>query len=187
MVPLLKFLMISTIFWNIRGVRSNKGIHRLKQLIDINCILFVAIMEPMVSKERIEGYRKFLGFKECVSNDNGKIWCFWKNVNQATVIANEEQQISIKMDDGRTNPSVFITAVYAKCTSRERKDLWCNLEDISLAIDGPWCIGGDFNVILEPDEKLGGMPHRMYKSLDFQMCMDNCGVTDIGFFGAKYT
>lgn len=102
----------------------------------------------MVSKDKMEGYRKFLGFKECVSNDNGKIWYFWKNLNEATIIANKEQQISIKMEDGRVNPPVVITTVYAKCTSRERKDLWRNLEDISLSIGGPWCIEGDFNVIL---------------------------------------
>ncbi|XP_070034183.1 uncharacterized protein [Nicotiana tomentosiformis] len=140
----------------------------------------------MVSKDKIEGYRKFLGFKECISNANGKIWCFWKNLNQTTIIANEEQHISIKFEDDMDNPPVVITSVYAKCTSRERKNLWINLEDI-LAIYGPWCIGGDFNVILEPEEKLGGRPHRMHMSLDFQMCMDNYGVTDIGFSGPKYT
>lgn len=59
MRPPLMFSMINTIFWNIRGVRSKKAIHRLKHLIDINKILFVAILEIMISKEKINGYKKF--------------------------------------------------------------------------------------------------------------------------------
>ncbi|XP_060210304.1 uncharacterized protein LOC132637191 [Lycium barbarum] len=54
-------------------------------------------------------------------------------------------------------------------------------------VDGPWCLGGDFNVILDPLEKLGGKPHRMYKSLEFSSCMDNCELTDLGYVGPRFT
>ncbi|XP_059284932.1 uncharacterized protein LOC132038261 [Lycium ferocissimum] len=81
----------------------------------------------------------------------------------------------------------FITSIYAKCTAAERKDLWFSLENVYLQVDGPWCLCGDFNVILNPTEKLGGKPHRMYKSLDFSSCMDNCELTDIGFMGPNFT
>ncbi|XP_075091503.1 uncharacterized protein LOC142171710 [Nicotiana tabacum] len=36
-------------------------------------------------------------------------------------------------------------------------------------IDGPWSILGDFNVIMETNEKKGGRLHRLSKSLKFQM------------------
>ncbi|XP_019244344.1 PREDICTED: uncharacterized protein LOC109224213 [Nicotiana attenuata] len=79
------------------------------------------------------------------------------------------------------------TAVYAKCTSAERKNLWYSLEKDNLSIDGPWCIGGDFNVIIDPDEKLGGNPHRVHRSLDLSNCMNNYAVTDLGYTGPKFT
>lgn len=69
----------------------------------------------------------------------------------------------------------------------ERKYLWNSLEILSQSIDGPWCVGGDFNVIADIEEKLGGKAHRMYKSLEFINYMDNCGVTDIGFTSPKFT
>ncbi|XP_075106825.1 uncharacterized protein LOC142179839 [Nicotiana tabacum] len=141
----------------------------------------------MVSKDKIEGYMRFLGFQGCISNDNGKIWCFWKNICHTIVSTNDEQHITIKIEEGSSNITTVITAVYAKCTSRERKDLWSSLENDNNGINGPWCIGGDFNIFLEPDVKLGGNPHKMSKSLDFMNCMDNCGMTDIGFSGAKFT
>lgn len=86
-----KFIfMISEILWNIIGVRSKKVIHRLKHLIAISKVEFIAIMEPFVRKEKIEGYRNFLGFHQCISNDNGQIWCFWTTNCQTTIITNEE-------------------------------------------------------------------------------------------------
>ncbi|XP_016573562.1 uncharacterized protein LOC107871219 isoform X2 [Capsicum annuum] len=51
----------------------------------------------------------------------------------------------------------------------------------------PWCIGGNFKVILYPEEKLGGLPHTNSKSFDFMECMNSCGMTDIGDTGSKYT
>ncbi|XP_060194903.1 uncharacterized protein LOC132624090 [Lycium barbarum] len=40
---------------------------------------------------------------------------------------------------------------------------------------------------MDTDETMGGLPHRAYKSIDFISCMDQCGVTDVGFVGSKYT
>ncbi|XP_070036365.1 uncharacterized protein LOC142166978 [Nicotiana tabacum] len=82
---------------------------------------------------------------------------------------------------------LYVTAVYAKCTVVERKDLWSSIDNINMIIDGPWCIGGDFNVIMDPDEKLGGRPHRAHRSFDFVTTMETCGLSDIGFTGPKFT
>lgn len=67
---------------------------------------------------------------------------------------NTEQQITIRIHDGVNNIDKHITVVYAKCTSTERKDLSSDLDKIHQLVDGAWCIGGDFNVILDLDEKL---------------------------------
>ncbi|XP_070054198.1 uncharacterized protein [Nicotiana tomentosiformis] len=111
----------------------------------------------------------------------------WPGNNQTSVISVDEQQITIKIQNGVKNSNMFVTAVYAKCNANERKDLWSSLEGTHMVIDGPWFIGGDFNIILDLDEKRGGRPHRMYKNLDFSSCMDNCEVKDLGYVGPKFT
>ena len=94
-----------------------------------------------------------------LANNNGKIWCFWNHLDQDEVIANEEQHITIKFKQRNGANSRFASAIYAKCTERDRSDLWDSMENISSSIYDPWCIGGDFNDIMDLEEKLGGKPH----------------------------
>ncbi|WMV54211.1 hypothetical protein MTR67_047596 [Solanum verrucosum] len=164
-------------------MRSKKANHRIKYLVHINRVVYLAILEPLVNKTKIEGYRKFLGFQYCLANTNGKIWCFWNHLDQVEVIANEEQHITIKFKDRNGANSRYVSVIYAECTDRDRRDLWDSMENISRSINDPWCVGGDFNDIMDPDEKLGGKPHRANKCFDFISTMEACGLSDLGFVG----
>lgn len=50
----------------------------------------------------------------------------------------------------------------------ERLELWEELQSIIPDGDIPWIIGGDFNVILNEDEKLGGLTFDQQEALDFK-------------------
>ncbi|XP_019223726.1 PREDICTED: uncharacterized protein LOC109205468 [Nicotiana attenuata] len=58
---------------------------------------------------------------------------------------------------------------------------------MSNRVNGPWSILGDFNIIMAPEEKKGGTPHVLSKSADFISCMDDCGMTDLGYTGNPFT
>jgi len=49
-------------------------------------------------------------------------------------------------------------------------------------ISNPWDVIGDFNSILNVEEKLGGNPHRLYKILPFMECLFDCDLVDMGYF-----
>ncbi|XP_070052664.1 uncharacterized protein [Nicotiana tomentosiformis] len=104
---------------------------------------------------KIDGYKRFLGSQHCQANVTGKIWCFWNYLDHTKILANNEQQITLKMKDNVANSGTFITTVYAKCTTSERRDLWDSNHIMNNTIDGPWYIGSDFNIIMDPAEKLG--------------------------------
>lgn len=40
---------------------------------------------------------------------------------------------------------------------------------------------------MTPEEKKDGVPHILNKSTDFISCMEDCGVSDMGFTGNPYT
>lgn len=51
----------------------------------------------------------------------------------------------------------------------------------------PWILGGDFNEILNDDEKKGG-PRRCRNLLEnFRQALDDCSLRDIQFIGDKFT
>ncbi|XP_075083506.1 uncharacterized protein LOC142167246 [Nicotiana tabacum] len=43
-----------------------------------------------------------------------------------------------------------------------------------------------FNVITSMDEKIGGIPYQMKKSIDFISMIEDCGLIDLGFHGPRY-
>ncbi|XP_070035134.1 uncharacterized protein [Nicotiana tomentosiformis] len=110
-------------------------------------------MESFVNLIMIDKCMRYLKFQHYISNIYGKVLLMWSGNNQISVVSVDDQQITIKMQNVVNKCNVFITYVYAKCTTNERKDLWSGFEGTHMLIDGPWCIGGDFNVILDPDEK----------------------------------
>lgn len=146
-----------------------------KQKVDM-----VVISEPIVNMNKVDVYMRYLGFNHCKSNINGKIWCFWRDNCNVSITQDHDQHITMEVLKNQNSDGFFVTTVYAKCKKNERKELWASLEGLNKVINKPWTIGGDFNVILHPEEKLGGLPHRSWKSYDFLECMDSCGMTDIG-------
>jgi hypothetical protein len=46
---------------------------------------------------------------------------------------------------------------------------------------------GDFNEILFASEKEGGAPHAQCYMQDFQDCLSQCSLEDLGYIGYKFT
>ncbi|XP_061359030.1 uncharacterized protein LOC133303170 [Gastrolobium bilobum] len=68
-----------------------------------------------------------------------------------------------------------------------RKCGWLELEDISYDMTDPWLVLGDFNAILHASEKIGSQ-ELCWKGMDeFNQCLINCNVSDMGFKGPDFT
>ena len=50
----------------------------------------------------------------------------------------------------------IISVVYGPNVNQRKANFWSELDSIRLRWKGPWCIGGDFNIIRFPEVKLGG-------------------------------
>ncbi|XP_060182430.1 uncharacterized protein LOC132612110 [Lycium barbarum] len=51
----------------------------------------------------------------------------------------------------------------------------------------PWLVGGDFNVILNEEEKIGGLPVLPQEYEDFAFCMNSCELHEMSFKGSPFT
>src|SRR5688572_29481127 len=114
-------------------------------------------MEPFEDNQGLEEYRRRLGLKHAVSNSNGKIWGFIDEIMEYEVVRDEDQMLTLRIHSLGMGIEVLISLVYAKCTQGERLQLWESMADIANTVNLPWIVGGDFNVISNEEEKLGGL------------------------------
>ncbi|KAH0742871.1 hypothetical protein KY290_030864 [Solanum tuberosum] len=85
------------------------------------------------------------------------------------------------------NKCCIISSVYARCNALDRLELWEELESIDEKDHYPWVVGGDFNVIVNEEEKLGGLPFTQNEAMNFALFISNCALTEVRFSGSKYT
>lgn len=64
--------------------------------------------------------------------------------------------LSVLVEDLRNSAKWLLTSLYGPNSSEKRKEFWNELDMIRRRWNGPWCIGGDWNIIRFPSEKLGG-------------------------------
>ncbi|KAL2506640.1 Reverse transcriptase domain-containing protein [Abeliophyllum distichum] len=120
-----------------------------------------------------------VGLDERQENESDKIWYFWNLGTTVTSIVDHPQFLHIKVEDPRLARPLFITPVYASCSLVGRRDLWTDLHQISLCVDGSWLVERDFNMIAHNSERTGGNTSDKGTS-DFAALMMDCGLTDTG-------
>lgn len=125
----------------------------LKHLLSIHNPIMLGIIEPKQLNSKLGELAYKLGFSGyCHGNDaNNHIWLFWNNMVSVQVLEVTPQTLYVKI--GTPGMADFLlSAVYAKCTTPERLELWEDLIKQS-QITLPWIVGGDFNPILTLTKK----------------------------------
>ncbi|XP_059306374.1 uncharacterized protein LOC132057787 [Lycium ferocissimum] len=144
-------------------------------------------MEPFQDSKHIDKYKRRLGMRWWFLTCNGKIWFFVNDGIEVEVLMNPDQQVTLKLtflDSGK----MFVTIlVYAKCDAVDRLELWDNIYSLSSSMNFPWLVGGDFNVILHEEEKIGGLPVHQTEVEDFAFFKNSCDLQDIDFRGSPFT
>lgn len=119
-------------------------------------------------------------------NVNGKIWLFVNNGIQVDVIFDSDQQLTIKMvfENGH---QLISSLVYAKCTVVERLSLWEEIYHIGYHMNLLWFVRSDFNVIMDAEEKIEGLPIYRNEVEDFAFYINSCDPMDINFKCSPFT
>lgn len=121
-----------------------------------------------------------------ICNSNSKIWLFWNQDIECNILDHDDQQITCEIKHVSCPVTYLTTFVYAKCRDHLRRDLWDKMLQF-YRLDSWWCSIGDFNVITDMEEKMGGQHYSMNKSFEFTSVTETCGLTDLGFHGQKFT
>nr|XP_016459868.1 PREDICTED: uncharacterized protein LOC107783415 [Nicotiana tabacum] len=117
-------------------------------------------MEPFQKAGHIQRYKRRLNMETAYSNLNEKIWLFFDVVVECELVME---------------------------TAQQRLELWDNLYYMKRDMELPWLVGGDFNVVLHEDEKIGGFPVHPPEYEGFAFCVNSCGLFYQGYKGSPFT
>ncbi|XP_061337779.1 uncharacterized protein LOC133284726 [Gastrolobium bilobum] len=123
----------------------------------------MALLEVKIGGSRGDSIIKQLGFSKSFRNDPVGV----------------QYLDSMKSD--------LITFIYGSPRRMERKVLWEELISLSLSVDSPWLVMGDFNSILSGSEKVGGKEVCWNSMAEMRHCLIDCNINDMGFKGSDFT
>lgn len=152
---------------------------------NVERIDILVILEPMVNLDELF-YCNKLGYDKVVSNVSNKIWCFCSSSFDMEVFVDTEQLLHCFFSSASLSTPCLLSMVYAKCTKRERLPLWDIIRSL-VPDSSPWLLGGDFNIITNSSERIGGSTPDLSAMSDFGNCLLDTGLLDIGFVGPSTT
>ncbi|RYR11259.1 hypothetical protein Ahy_B05g079722 [Arachis hypogaea] len=94
----------------------------------------------------------------------------------------------------QNNAPWFFTAIYASPRVRNRREFWTKIKDLAKNINGPWCLGGDFNSILSMNDTGGSSNFSLdtkYETIaiheeTYWQQMSRCDIIRFGDKNSKY-
>ncbi|XP_060216574.1 uncharacterized protein LOC132644046 [Lycium barbarum] len=108
--------------------------------------------------------------------------------NQENVVIKEDKEEKVNLvNEKDLEKTMYTTLVYAKRDETERLQLWDNLYHFYNTITGAWMIGGDFNMVLNDEEKIGGILFQPQDVKNFAFCVNSCALEEISFKGNHFT
>ncbi|CAL1384548.1 unnamed protein product [Linum trigynum] len=182
--------MISILSWNCRGAGSNCFLRVFKEYCRRYRPCVTIIVEPRISGDVAEKVIEKMGFDKWLVVDAvgfaGGIWLLW-NSGAVTITESDRSNQFLHVQVCSGHDSWFLTAVYASPALIQRRALWQSVRSIAEGMEAPWILAGDFNSILQPSDKMGGAPFDASRARDFQDCVLDSGLTDLGFSGPPFT
>lgn len=171
---------MSFLIWNCRGAgcRSFPGL--IRDCIRIYHLDFVAILEPCISGVKADSVIRKIGMDGAVRVEasvfSGGIWCLWKQTRVAiSVLSTSRYCVHLKVNPNSAVPW-YLSVIYASPHPASRVYLWEELRNISVTVDSPWAMAGDFNIVLYEFEKDDGAPASQSSYLAFAGCLDECNL-----------
>ena len=179
--------------WNVRGLHDRDKRHQVRNLLklwgaDVIClqetkldIITRSIVRSLWGIHHVDW--SYLGSEGA----SGGILLMWdRRIVEKMEEVVGKFSLSCKFQCVEDQSEWVFSGVYGPQTGRERRELWDELSGVFSWWGSPWCVGGDFNVIRFPSERLGA-DHFTPAMNDFSEFIFSLGLMDIPMEGGRYT
>lgn len=185
--------MIDFCSYNVRGL--NNKCSYIKDFISTNKVSLIGLLETKVNKDLASSIslslsRNFQWRFNYDSHSHGRIWLGWDpSIWNISLISSNAQAMHCSVSRVESPTDCFmLSIIYAFNTLEERRSLWNDLSSFSQLVgDSSWCLCGDFNTYITPNENLGGAADWNNGMLEFKDCLTNTGLVDLKSVGVHLT
>jgi len=181
---------MKSLYWNIRGIANSPSRLALKRLILLHKPDFIFLAEPWMNFNHFPAsWLHRLGFKLFSFNNRDhllpNLWCICSLHLDPILIDYDSQQVTFTIN--LNNNTLFFSSIYASTSNIKRKDLWHKLSSLQSRYDAPWCLIGDFNIVLGSHEHCGSFSPARPPMIDFQSWTDINNLIHLPTRGAFFT
>ncbi|XP_039032140.1 uncharacterized protein LOC120167094 [Hibiscus syriacus] len=179
------------LFWNTQGVVKPSFRRCFKDCVIVHKPKIIAMMETHTSGKRVDRIINNMGyinsFRIEAQGHSGGIWILWDNLVKVKILSISKQYVHAPIKDSSSNCWNYFTTIYASPNPNIRCKLCDLLEKLKPCNNEPWILGGDFNCILKPDERIGGSNRFRGGSKYFQDFIFNKYLIDVKYQGDEFT
>jgi hypothetical protein len=149
------------------------------------------LMETKSRQPKMETIRVKLGFDGLfVVNPVGRsggLALLWRDGDDLRIQNFTRRHINAEVRIAESDRWWHLTCFYGHPIPSKRHESWALLHHLQHFCPGAWLCVGDFNEIVEQSEKQGGVPRRDRQMEQFRNVLKDCGLSDLGFLGPKFT
>ena len=186
-------MKIKILSWNVRGVNNPDKRKIIKNFLRTHRVDLVCLQETKVQEMNNVmapslGVGHFLNWKALnAEGSTGGILLLWdkRRISMVDSVARSFSVLCLfrMVEDGY---QWVFSGVYGSVKKSIRESFWEELGSIRGLWEEPWCIGGDFNEILSPNERSRG--GRISNTIRrFSDILNDLGLRDLLLRGGPYT
>ena len=156
-------MKIKILSWNVRGVNDLDKRKVIKNFLrsqraDLVCLQETKVQEMNINMVRSLGVGRCLNWKALNAEGSaGGILLLWDNSRISLVDSVVGRfSVSCLFRMAKDGFQWAFSRVYGPVEKRLRESFWEELGSIKGLWEDPWCVGGDFNEILYPNERFRG-------------------------------
>ncbi|XP_074288300.1 uncharacterized protein LOC141613464 [Silene latifolia] len=179
--------------WNIRGMNNPSKQNEIKRFLAMNKVGLFGILETKIKSRNWNKVTNNICSNLAIcTNSNlhpgGRIWIIWDPVLfEVDILDVTIQCIHTKVFDKARRKEFYYTVVYGLNSLGDREPLWQSIRSYHLQLNAPWLLCGDFNAIMERNERIGGAEITNAEIRPMADAIRDCQLTDMKARGAFYT
>ncbi|XP_074318568.1 uncharacterized protein LOC141655383 [Silene latifolia] len=179
-------------FWNVRRLNSLNKQKEIKWFLHNNNVGLFGLVETRVKSINWLKVRNNIcsSWTICTNysfHKGGRVWLMWNpQVFDVDVFDITSQTIHSFVQDKINGRKFWFTVVYGFNHINSRVELWEKLKEYSNSCNKAWAIGGDFNNVLQFQERIGSEVTAA-EIIPFQNCVSWCHLQDIPAIGSYFT